>query len=79
MNPQSFAEMLQPYRQDAIAQAVGVAKTAVHGWYHGRTFPREEHYPAIARFLRISVEQLATVIADERKRRTLDRIAVGAA
>jgi len=75
MKPQTLAEYLRPYRQDAVAEAVGVAKTAVHGWYHGRTFPRDEHLPKLAQFLRITVSELAAVIADDRRRRSLERVA----
>lgn len=70
----SLSEILRPYRQDGIAEAVGVSEPTAANWWHDRTSPRDEHVPKLASFLRISVTDLVGIIAEDRKRRSLERL-----
>lgn len=74
----TLARLLAPYRQEAVAEAVGASKSAVHCWYHGLTLPRDEHVPRLAGFLRVPIGQLAELIAEERKQRSLERLGASA-
>lgn len=75
LGPKTLALWLQPYKQEAVAEAVGVGTSTAHCWYHGLTLPRDEHIPKLARFLRLTVAELFEIIAEERKQRSLERLA----
>lgn len=78
VGPQTLAEWLAPYRQEAVAEYVGVGNSTAHCWFHGLTLPRDEHIPKLAAFLRISVAELVRIIAAERTQRSLERLGVSA-
>lgn len=74
MEAQSFAALIAPYKQTAIARAVGVDIGTVGRWYRGYSLPRPQNYVALSRFLRLSVEELAGLIAEDSKRIALARV-----
>jgi transcriptional regulator with XRE-family HTH domain len=44
--------------QEALAQAVGVDKTAVSHWENGLSAPKGERLPAVASALGVSIDDL---------------------
>ncbi|MHB8703718.1 MAG: helix-turn-helix domain-containing protein [Candidatus Tyrphobacter sp.] len=74
MNSQAtrFRDLLQPYRQDRMAEALGVGEATVWTWYHGRSLPRRHLVRRIAEFLKIDQRALIEIIAEERKQRDLE-------
>lgn len=75
VNPQKsgtrFRDLLQPYRQDKTAEALGVGIATVWAWYHGHNLPRRYMYRRLADFLRVDHRYLAELIENERKERSL--------
>jgi transcriptional regulator with XRE-family HTH domain len=67
-----FRDLLQPYRQDKTAEALGVGVATVWAWYHGHNLPRRHLYRRLAEFLRVDQRELAEIIANERKERDLE-------
>ena len=76
MQTQSLAALLAPYKMIAIAAAVRVDMATVRRWYRGRSLPRPQNYVALAKFLRMSVEDLADLIAEDSKRMALARVSL---
>ena len=70
----SLAAILAPYRMNGISRAVGVDMATVRRWFRGVSLPRPRNYVALARFLRMSVEDLADLIAEDSKRMALARV-----
>lgn len=70
----SLKELLRPYKQSAIAEETGARAATVHKWYHGESLPEPPFYVALARVLRITVEELADIVAEDSKRRALARV-----
>ncbi len=70
----SLASLLRRYKMIAIAADVHVDMATVRRWYRGHSLPRPEKYRALAGFLRMSIEELADLIAEDSKRMALARV-----
>src|SRR3954471_13807219 len=63
--------------QERLAEAVGVDRSTVVRWERAETQPQPWHRPKLAAVLRISVEELAELLASAPARQNSDRTAHG--
>jgi transcriptional regulator with XRE-family HTH domain len=64
----TLAEILAPYRADAIVEATGKSRASVSTWRAGTTLPNVETLPALAEFLRVDLAELTQIIAADSRR-----------
>lgn len=65
MKPTSLAEMLRPYRTQAICDATGVSRSNAHNWRAGRTLPHVRYYTALADLLRIDLSEFTRLVVED--------------
>ncbi|HEX3459198.1 MAG TPA: hypothetical protein VHR97_14720 [Candidatus Baltobacteraceae bacterium] len=61
----SIIKFLRPYRADAIAEAVGRSRSVATRWQAGRGLPDVAALPALAAFLRVDLDELTRMVAEE--------------
>jgi len=71
----TLSEVLKPYNRARIAEHVGVNRSTVRAWAHGETSPGSDKLPLLADILRIDLGTLATIVAQDSKRRESAQIA----
>jgi transcriptional regulator with XRE-family HTH domain len=59
----TLASLLQRYRADAIAQALGRSRSIAHAWRSGKYLPDVAALPELALFLRMDLEELTRIVA----------------
>jgi hypothetical protein len=64
-------ELLEPYRGTAIATCLRVHRVTVMSWKKGFSLPAPRHIPRLAGFLRVSVAELALLVATDAEERDM--------
>lgn len=65
MNAPEIAELIAPYRPNAVAEAVGVTPDTVRLWRSRKSKPSADKIPALAAFLRMDVQTVVIAIATQ--------------
>lgn len=65
----TIQELLRPYRQDRVAEALGASPQTVAGWANGRWVPSNSYIKPLADFLRVDVDVIIDAIAAHKKQR----------
>jgi transcriptional regulator with XRE-family HTH domain len=63
----TLADLLAPYRANAVAEAVGVTADTVRLWQSQKTRPSADKISALAAFLRVDAQVIVDAIAAQRQ------------
>ena len=66
---QTLAQLLGPYRSEAVGEAAGTTRQTAHSWKTGSALPDVRFLPALATLLRIDLADLTRAVADESAQR----------
>jgi len=77
-NKPRLADIVGPFKLAALAEATGRSRQSVHAWQSGDSLPDVASLPGLSRLLRMSIDELATIIAADAADRELARASVKA-